>query len=171
VLDWVPLGDAEELAIQFADAGTGSNGGNGGATCGMWAELIEVHGAEVMATFASSHLNGRPAVTLNRFGTGSAQYVSTQLDPVALAQLVVAACKRTGVRPVIQVAAGIEAVQRDVPGGSILFLLNHSDTSVEIAVPGDAVSLNGGKAMTDGRLHLDPRDVAILRRSEVGARA
>jgi len=71
----------------------------------------------------------------------------------------------------MQVAAGIEAVQRDVPGGSILFLLNHSDASVEIAVPGDAVSLNGGKPMTDGRLHLDPRDVAILHRSEVGARA
>jgi len=58
-----------------------------------------------------------------------------------------------------------------VPGGSILFLLNHGDATVEIAVPGDAVSLNGGKAMADGRLHLGPRDVAILRRSGVRASA
>jgi beta-galactosidase len=175
VVDWVPLGDAEAVAISFADAGKGSKGAGGsdagGATGEMWTELIEVHGAEVMATFAASHLNGRPAVTLNRFGSGSAQYVSTQLDPEALAQLVRAACERTGVSPVMNVAAGVEAVRRDVPGGSILFLLNHTDASVEIAVPGDAVSLNGGKAMTGGRLHLDPRDVAILHRSEVGAGA
>jgi beta-galactosidase len=175
VIDWVPLGDAESVAVHFADAGKGGNGASasdaGGTTGDMWAELIEVHGAEVLATFAASHLTGRPAVTLNRFGQGSAEYVSTQLDPAALAQLVITACKRTGVKPVMEVGAGIEAVQREVPGGSILFLLNHSDSAVEIAVPGDAVSLNGGKAMTDGRLHLEPRDVAILRRSEVGARA
>ena len=171
VLDWVPLGDTEAVAVHFADAGKGSNGATGGPIGDMWAELIEVQGAEVLATFAASHLKGHPAVTLNRFGAGSAQYVSTQLDQAALAQLVKSACMRTGVSPVMAVAAGVEAVRRDVPGGSILFLLNHSDAPVEIAVPGDAVSLNGAKAMTDGRLHLDPGDVAILHRSEVGARA
>jgi beta-galactosidase len=170
VLDWVPLGDAEKLAVRFSD-GSGSNGATGGATGDMWAELIDVHGAEVMATFASSHLNGGAAVTLNRFGAGTAQYVSTQLDRVALASLVRSACRRTGVSPVMDVPAGVEAVQRDVPGGSILFLLNHGEAGVEIVVPGEAVPLNGSKAMTDGRLHLEPRDVAILRRSGVRAPA
>lgn len=168
VLDWVPLGDSEKVAIQFADAG---NGRNYGATGDIWAELIEVHGAEVIATFTSSHLNGSAAVTLNRFGAGTAQYVSTQLDPIALANLVRSACMRAGVSPVMNVPAGVEAVQRDMPGGSLLFLLNHGAAAVEIAVPGDAVLLNGGKSMRDGRLHLEPRDVAILRRSEAGAPA
>ena len=71
----------------------------------------------------------------------------------------------------MEVAAGVEAVRRDVLGGSILFLMNHGDAAVEIAVPGNAKSLNGGKAMTGGRLHLDPRDVAILHRSEISAPA
>jgi beta-galactosidase len=174
VLDWLPLGDGEELELHFADAGKGGNGAgsHAGRTTGvMWAELIELQGADVMATFGSSHLKGRPAVTLNRFGSGTAQYVSTQLDKTALAQLVRSACLRIGVSPVMEVAAGIEAVRRDVPGGSILFLLNHGDASVEIAVPADAVLLNGANAMTGARLHLEPRDVAILRRSEVGVRA
>jgi beta-galactosidase len=170
VLDWVPLGDSENVGIQFADDG-GSNGSTGGATGDMWAELIDVHGAEVMATFASSHLNGSPAVTLNRFGAGSAQYVSTALDPVALTNLVRSTCRRVGVSPVLEVPAGVEAVRRDTPGGSILFLMNHGEGTAEIVVPRDAVSLNGGKAMKDGRLQLEPRDVAILRGSGVGAPA
>jgi beta-galactosidase len=171
VLDWVPLGDAEKVAVQFAEGGSAGNGSAGGATGEIWAELLDVHGAEVMATFASSHLNGSAAVTLNRFGAGTAEYVSTHLDASALAQLVRSACQRVGVTPVMTVAAGVEAVQRDVPGGSILFLLNHGNATVEIPVPSDAVSLNGGKAMTDGKLHLEPRDVAILRRSGVRAPA
>jgi beta-galactosidase len=171
VVDWVPLGDSEKVAVHFSDGVTAGNGSAGGATGEIWAELLDIHGAEVMATFASSDLNGKAAVTLNRFGAGTAQYVSTHLDAPALAQLVRSACKRVGVAPVMALAAGVEAVQRDVPGGSILFLLNHGDATVEIAVPGDAVSLNGGKAMADGRLHLGPRDVAILRRSGVRASA
>jgi beta-galactosidase len=163
VIDWVPLGDGDKLAVKFADGPD--------ATGDIWAELIETQGAEVVATFASSHLNGRPAVTLNRFGTGSAQYVGTQLDAAALKELIRSACTRAGVKAVMETEAGIEAVRRDVPGGSLLFLLNHSETSVEIAVSGEAVSLNGGNAMTGGRLHLEPRDVAILHQHEVPAPA
>ena len=163
VIDWVPLGDDEKVEVRVA--------GGPDATGDTWAELIEAHGADVLATFGSSHLSGRPAVTLNRFGTGSAQYVGTQLDKAALAGLLKSAWTRAGVKPVMETAAGIEAVRRDLPEGSLLFLLNHGDASVEIAVPGGAVSLNGGKAMTGGRLHLEPLDVAILHQQEVGARA
>jgi beta-galactosidase len=163
VIDWMPLGDGDKVAVKVA--------GGPDTTGDIWAELIETHGAEVLATFASSQLNGRPAVTLNRFGTGSAQYVGTQLDRAALASLVKSAWTRAGVKPVMETAAGIEAVRRDLPDGSLLFLLNHGDASIEIAVPGGAVSLNGGKAMKDGRLHLEPRDVAILHQQEVAAPA
>ena len=172
VLDWVPLGDAEVLAVTLGDGTQSSNGSDaGGITGDMWAELIEVHGAEVIATFASSHLQGHPAVTLNRFGAGSAQYVGTQLDAVALMQLLKAACARAGVSPVMEVAAGVEAVRRNLPGGSILFLLNHGDAPVEIPIAGEAVSLNGGKAISNGRLHLEPMDVAILHQSEMATPA
>ena len=163
VIDWVPLGDGEKVAVKVSDGSAASGD--------IWAELIETEGAEVLATFASSHLSGRPAVTLNRFGTGSAEYVGTQLDKPALMLLLEAACGRAGVKPVMEAGAGIEAVRRDIADGSLLFLLNHGDASVEIAVPSGAVSLNGGKAMTDGRLHLGARDVAILHEHEVAAPA
>jgi beta-galactosidase len=159
VVDWVPLGDGETIPVLFSD---------GGETVGdIWAELIAVQGADVLATFAASYLEGHPAVTLNHFGSGTAQYVGTQLEPAALAQSLKAAWTRAGIKPVTDVPAGVEAVRRVVAGGSLLFLLNHGDASVEIAVAGEAVQLNDGDRLSDGRVHLGPRDVAIVHQSEV----
>ena len=161
VLDWVPLGDGETLPVRFSD--------NSEAGADLWAELLAVQGAEVLATFAATYLDGHPAVTLNHFGAGTAQYVGTQLDPSALANSLKAACTRAGIRPVTEVPRGVEAVRRAVDDGSLLFLLNHGDASVEVAVSGEPVQLSGGSVLTDGRLHLEARDVAILHEKKVSA--
>ncbi|MDQ6722144.1 MAG: beta-galactosidase [Candidatus Dormibacteraeota bacterium] len=163
VLDWLPLGDGEVLPVRFGDGGEGHGV--------VWSELIEAQGAEVLATFTASSLSGRPAVTLNRFGAGSAQYVGTHLDPAALGRCVRSAWTRAGVMPVSESPAGVEVVRRTMPGGSLLFLLNHGDAAVEISISGDAVYLNGGNTMASGRVHLEPRDVAILHQSEVPSQA
>ncbi|HVD48223.1 MAG TPA: beta-galactosidase [Candidatus Limnocylindria bacterium] len=161
VLDWVPLGDGETLPVRFSD--------NSEAGADLWAELLAVQGAEVLATFAATYLDGHPAVTLNHFGAGTAQYVGTQLDPSALANSLKAAWTRAGIRPVTEVPRGVEAVRRAVDDGSLLFLLNHGDASVELAVSGEPVQLSGGSVLTDGRLHLEARDVAILHEKKVSA--
>jgi beta-galactosidase len=161
VLDWVPLGADEVLPVRFGD---GSE-----ARADMWAELIAVGGAEVLATFAATYLDGHPAVTLNHFGGGSAQYVGTQLDRSALAQSLKSAWTRAGIKPVTEVPAGVEAVRRTVQDGSLLFLLNHGDASVELAVSGDAVQLSGGSALRSGRIHLEARDVTILHEKKATA--
>jgi beta-galactosidase len=93
--------------------------------------------------------------------------VGTQLDPAALARTLKSAWTRADVKPVTETPAGVEAVRRHVPGGSLLFLLNHGDAAVEVKMPGEAVHLNGGNAAAKGRVHLGPRDVAILHQSEV----
>jgi beta-galactosidase len=159
VLDWLPLGDLDQLQVRFSDGSIVSGV--------LWSELIENQGAEVLATFMTPVLSGRPAVTLNRFGAGTAQYVGTQLDRSALARLMKSAWTRAGVKPVSEVPSGVEAVRRIVPGGSLLFLLNHGDAPVDIPMPDEAIHLNGGNAVTKGRVSLGPRDVAILHQSEV----
>jgi beta-galactosidase len=159
VLDWLPLGDLDQLQVRFSDGSIVSGV--------LWSELIENQGAEVLATFMTPVLSGRPAVTLNRFGAGTAQYVGTQLDRSAVARLMKSAWTRAGAKPVSEVPSGVEAVRRIVPGGSLLFLLNHGDAPVDIAMPEEAIHLNGGNAVTKGRVSLGPRDVAILHQSEV----
>lgn len=113
VLDWLPLGDLDQLQVRFSDGSMVSGV--------LWSELIENQGAEVLATFMTPVLSGRPAVTLNRFGAGTAQYVGTQLDRSALARLMKSAWTRAGAKPVSEVPSGVEAVRRIVPGGSLCF--------------------------------------------------
>jgi beta-galactosidase len=159
VLDWLPLEDGDELQVRFSDGRI--------ASADVWSELIEARGADVLATFMVPVLSGHPAVTLNRFGAGTAQYVGTQLDRPGLAQLLKSAWTRAEVRPVSEMPVGVEAVRRIVPDGSLLFLLNHGDASIEVVVTGEAVHLGSGSAVTKGRVSLGPRDVAILHQSEV----
>jgi len=161
VLDWAPLGDGQSLPVRFID-GTE-------ARADMWSELISVQGAEVHATFGGSYVEGHPAVTLNRFGGGTAQYIGTQLDMVALAKSLKDAWTRAGVRPVVEAPSGVEAVRRHVTDGSLLFLLNHGEASAEVAVSASASLVSGGQALSDGRVHLAARDVAIVHESGVSA--
>ena len=162
VLDWAPLGEGQSLPVRFTD-GTE-------ASADMWSELIAVQGAEVLATFGGSYLEGHPAVTLNRFGAGTAEYVGTQLDKPALAKSLMNAWTRAGVKPVAEAPSGVEAVRRQVADGSLLFLLNHGETSAEVAVSAGAALVSGGQALSDGRVHLAARDVAIVHESGVSAR-
>jgi hypothetical protein len=45
--------------------------------------------------------------------------------------------------------------------------VNDGDVAVEVTFSGQAVQLNDGNAVTKGRVHLEPRDVAILHQSHV----
>jgi beta-galactosidase len=159
VLDWIPLGPEDTIGVRL---------GEGGETTGaIWSELIEAQGASVVATFTETFLNGHPAMTLNNFGAGTAQYVGTHLETSALARMLQAAWSRVGVAPVAEAPSGVEAVRRNVSDGSLLFLLNHGDAAVEVATEGHSVQLNGEGGAINGRVRLEPMDVVILHQSEV----
>ena len=70
------LARGQELEVDF---GGGERGGSD-----MWADPIELEGAEALATYAGGPLRGRPALTRNRLGKGTAYYVGTHLKPGAM---------------------------------------------------------------------------------------
>jgi beta-galactosidase len=163
VLDWIPLGPDDSIGVRLGEAGE--------TTGAIWSELIEAQGASVLATFTETFLSGRPAMTLNKFGAGTAQYISTHLEQSALARMLQTTWRRVGVAPVAEAPSGIEAVRRTVSDGSLLFLLNHGDAAVEVATGDHSVQLNGEGGATNGRVRLEPMDVVILHQSEVPTRA
>ncbi|GAC1655354.1 MAG: beta-galactosidase [Candidatus Dormibacteraceae bacterium] len=163
VEDFLPLAVSATQRLRFT-------GGPAGAAGQVWSELIETAGAEVVATFAGGELDGRPAITRNQFGRGAAYYLGTRLDPGSMAMLLRRAWTEAGVSPVLEAPAAVEAVRRLGPDGrAFLFLLNHSEESVEVDAPAATVDLITGQPQAGGRMSLAPRQVAILESRTDGA--
>ncbi len=154
IADWFPLADGDQRTISFADGTRGR--------AELWSELIEPAGAEVLATFSGSRLNGRPAVTRHHFGAGTATYLGTRLDQPAMERLLRFAWTDAGAEPAIDAPAGVSAVRRFGPRSSILFLLNHRDTNVDVPVPQAGVNLVDGSAVHAGLFRLRPYGAAVI---------
>ncbi len=156
VVDWFPLADDEKVKIKFAD-GAQSHGD-------IWSELITPAGAEVLAHFSGSTLDGHPAVTSHRFGEGRAIYIATRPERAAMARILGAAITEAGVKPVLEAPPGVSVVRRSGPRSSLLFLLNHRDVQVEVPVADPGVNLVDGTEVHRGLVHLGPRGVAVIRK-------
>jgi beta-galactosidase len=156
VVDWFPLADDEKVKIKFAD-GAQSHGD-------IWSELITPAGAEVLAHFSGSTLDGHPAVTSHRFGEGRAIYIATRPERAAMARILGAAITEAGIKPVLEAPPGVSVVRRSGPRSSLLFLLNHRDVQVEVPVADPGVNLVDGTEVHRGLVHLGPRGVAVIRK-------
>ncbi|GIG68334.1 beta-galactosidase [Phytomonospora endophytica] len=127
-------------------------------TGGVWRDWLDTTTAETIASYTDTRLAGRPAVTRNRFGAGTAWYLSTLPDETGLAALLGRALREAGVEPVGDAPAGVELCRR----GEHLFVLNHGTEPVEFTVPdGPAHDLLSGEEL-GGTILLGPADVRCL---------
>jgi beta-galactosidase len=133
-----------------------------GATGSLWSEDLQTRGAEVLAAYAGGTLDGRPAITRNRYGAGFGWYVSTRLARPALADHVGQVLAAAGVSPELPGAPGdVEAIRRHASDGrSWLFLFNHGNVTHQLPVHG--VDLLTDRHI-DGDLTLPAGAVAVLR--------
>src|SRR5262249_3696142 len=128
------------------------------STAAEWQDLMRAEGAEVLATFEDGPFGRCPAVTRHAHGRGIVTYIGTRLDDARLRALLLDTTSTAGARPVADLPDGVEAVRR----GEHLFLLNHTDEAVTVAVPGPCVDLLTGTRHEDA-LGLEPQGVAVLR--------
>ncbi|WP_307818547.1 beta-galactosidase [Streptomyces sp. MBT62] len=152
--DFSPLPPGDSRSLHYA-------GYSGTAT--DWQDIIDLVGAEPLATYTDGELKGGSAATRHRLGNGTATYLGTSPDRETLRRLLLDIVGDAGVAPVLDTPQGVEAVRR----GAYLFLLNHTadEATVDLgALPHQAVDLLGADtqpAVTDG-LHLPPFGVAVL---------
>lgn len=128
----------------------------------VWSELGRAEGAEVVATFASGPVAGSPALTRRAVGAGQAWYLATRLEDAGLDSLVGDLITTCGVRPVADVAPGVEVVRRRGSDGSWLFVINHTADGQTVAARG--LELLSGRPV-DGQLDVAPGAVAVVRES------
>ncbi|MFI7024828.1 beta-galactosidase [Micromonospora sp. NPDC049900] len=149
VEEFHPLADDDQ--VRLADGGTGR----------IWAETVHPTGAETVTTYAGGVLDGSPAITRHRHGTGTAWYVSTRPDDTTYRRLLDSAARAADIAPVCPDApAGVEAVRRLHPGGSWLFLLNHTDRARRVPARGRDLLTD---TEVDEAVTLPPGGVAVLR--------
>ncbi|BCJ44762.1 beta-galactosidase [Actinoplanes ianthinogenes] len=121
VVEWRPLASGDGIALDDGDRATG------------WSERVETAGAATVVRYAGDVLAGAPAITRNRFGEGSAWYVSVGLDDDGWRRVLDRVAAEAGVTPVLPgLPPRVEAVRR----GDLLFLFNHGDVPVSVPLPG-----------------------------------
>lgn len=160
---WVEETDAlypdQHNTIVSEGSGAGSTGEY---TCGHLADLLHTEGAEVLATFGRDFYAGMPAVTRNRFGAGNAYFIASDPEPAYLAQFYADLAAQHDLKPLLQTPAGVEVTARQKEGKTILFVLNHNPTDVQISLDELSYrSLLTGDSVT-GALTLAAHDVVIL---------
>jgi beta-galactosidase len=135
---------------------------SGGMTGRQWSETVALTGASAVARYEGGLLAGRPAVTRNEVGNGRASYVSTQLDPESLRELLIGLADAAGVRPVLGFTPppGVEVIRRNARSGRYLFVLNHGGT--EVVVVGSGSDLLSGQSAATG-LAVAGGGVAVIR--------
>src|ERR1700690_2341561 len=74
VKDYVPIYSAKN-AVKFAPALAGPDG-----ECGLWTDILQPTGAEVLASYAKGSHAGEAAITMNTVGSGKAVYIGADLD-------------------------------------------------------------------------------------------
>lgn len=147
--EYLPVADGARLPLSLGLFGE------------RWSERVETRGAEVVAQYLEGPLRGRPSITRNEFGNGTATYVSTCLDEAGWDEVIGSVLTRAGVTAIADSDPDVEVVRRRKSDGtSWLFALNHADEPRRVRT-------RGHELLTDlpvtGELELGPGGVAVVR--------
>ncbi len=130
--------------------------------CRDWADVVRLEGAEAIAAFEADFYKGLPAVTLHRYGSGTAIYMGTWPEEAGLAWVVGQACEAAGVTPTPGSSSTAEIVRRSDGPRSWVFILNHSNEAIDVPLEEPGLELISGQTVQQS-LRVAPVDVAIVR--------
>lgn len=129
VADYVPIYSAKN-AVKFAPALAGPDG-----ECGLWTDILQPTGAEVLASYTKGWHAGEAAITMNTVGSGKAVYIGADLDGASLARVLRTLSGLAGVKPPLEVPPGIELTVRRAGDKQWIFVLNHTSVSQSVSIP------------------------------------
>jgi beta-galactosidase len=128
VEEFAPTVNGQTIKLRFTDGPK--------STSDLWADVIQLEGAEALATFDEDYYAGKPAATRNSFGNGAAYYLGTRLNMDDMSRLFGLALSDADVKPALAVAGGVEVILREGAGKSFLCILNHLPEPVNIDLKG-----------------------------------
>lgn len=161
-LDLSEVGGGDQFAIRF-DASAAANADQADFKPRTILESLTLHTAEPIATFREDRMDGRPAVTRNRHGSGWVFYVATDCsDDVFYETLARAVALTADIAPLIAAPYGVEVVSREDAGATYYFLLNltpHPKNSISLPHAMSDLITNRDNVTS---VSLGPLEVALL---------
>lgn len=139
-------------------------------TSRLWAERLKVRdeaGMKVVTRYGLSNgwLDGHPAVTVHLYDKGHVYFVGAYLDEGSQQSLLDRIVAAAGVRPVMEMPAGVEVRKRgNAEGREVLIIINHERAEQLVGLPWPAREHLSGQSVV-GELKLAPYGVAVLTQS------
>ncbi len=130
--------------------------------CDLWSDVIDLEGAEALATFENDFYAGRPALTRYEFGQGVSYYLGTRPEAAMLEWLLGKVCREAQVQAPLTTPEGVEVQRRENENGTFLFILNHNRQPIEVDLPEVYDDLINHHKQ-GGKLKLEPFGVAVLK--------
>jgi beta-galactosidase len=115
----VPIYSARQ-GVKFSSTVAGPDG-----ECGIWADILQPSGAEVLGTYTAGAHAGQAALTMNGYGKGKAVYIGADLDTASLSRVLRTLSALAGVEQPLDVPPGVEMTVRTSGDKRWIFLLNH----------------------------------------------
>ncbi|MGW0564597.1 beta-galactosidase [Streptomyces sp. NPDC003016] len=111
----------------------------------VWSEVVVPRGAETLWTYADGIPAGRPAVTRNRLGEGTAWYLSSRLSGTHLDSVLERAGEDAGIAPRTGLPRDVEVVRRSGESGTYVFVINHTTADAKVALDSPGTDLLTGE--------------------------
>jgi beta-galactosidase len=129
--------------------------------------LIHAETAEVLATYQSDFYAGRPALTINHYGTGSAYYQAGRMDAPSLFDFYSRLAAMLGLKPVIDapMPVGVTAQLRSDGETDYVFVLNFTAEPQQVVLDARGYRDVLSGESRGGALELGAYGVAILQRT------
>src|SRR5215208_3925151 len=128
---------------------------------GILCDILKPTSATVVARYRQDFYAGKPAITLNQFGTGRVLYIGAVGDGQLYDVLAKWLLKKTTIQNAFTTPPGVEVSQRLQGSKTLHFVLNHKDSPQTIHLENHFTNLLSRQPL-HGDVQLDPFDVLIL---------
>jgi beta-galactosidase len=98
----------------------------------LWCDMIEPTDCQVVGTYTKDFYSGKPAMTVNEFGSGKAVYFGTVSQQGFYADLINWARQQCNMYPLMKVPDSVEVSMCERENGRVFFILNHQENPVRL---------------------------------------
>ncbi|NLK34603.1 MAG: beta-galactosidase, partial [Gracilibacteraceae bacterium] len=155
------LYDSDKNALVFSP--NGSSGPAGEYTVNTFCELIHAETADILASYKSDFYAGRPALTKNCFGSGTAYYIAARTENRFLEDFYSGLIDALGLLKAMdcELPEGVTAQLRTDGERRFVFLMNFSEEEKALDLHGKYTELITGQELS-GRISLPSYGVKIM---------